>query len=120
MRTLIVDDSTFMRSIIKKIITEYSCEVVGEASDGIDVLNKYKELQPDIVFLDITMPKKNGMEALKEIINYDKNAKVVMCSSMGQKFFVIEALQIGAFDFIVKPFEKDRIFEVINRIKSGE
>ncbi len=114
-RVLIVDDAAFMRMMIKDILTKNGFEVVGEAPDGNQAVEKYKELQPDIVTLDITMPEKDGITALKEIKSYDPNATVIMCSAMGQQAMVIDAIQAGARDFIVKPFQADRVIEAINK-----
>lgn len=116
MKILICDDAMFMRLMLKDMITKNGHEVIGEASNGIEAIEKYKELQPDLVTLDITMPIKDGIEALKEIIAYDKDAKVIMCSAMGQQMMVMEAIQSGALDFIVKPFQPDRIIDAIHRV----
>ena len=116
-KILICDDSSFMRSIIRKTIEslkEY--EVIGEAQDGIEAVSKYNELYPDIVFMDITMPKVDGLEALRKIMKYDKNAKVIMCSAMGQKDFINEAVKIGAKDFVVKPFTAELIGDKLKRL----
>lgn len=117
MRTvLIVDDAAFMRNILKNILETSGYKVVGEAVNGNDGILKYKELKPDIVTMDITMPECDGLKAVKEIVDYDKTAKVVMCSAMGQQAMVIEAIQNGALDFIVKPFQKDRVIESLARV----
>ncbi|WP_102028227.1 response regulator [Salirhabdus sp. Marseille-P4669] len=114
-RVLIVDDAAFMRMMIKDILTKNDFEVVGEAQDGNQAVEKYQELQPDLVTLDITMPDKDGITALKEIKSMDPNANVIMCSAMGQQAMVIDAIQAGARDFIVKPFQADRVIEAINK-----
>ncbi len=115
-RVLIVDDTAFMRMMLKTIITGKGYSVVGEAEDGLDAIEKYKELKPDIVTMDITMPRMDGIESMKGILEIDPNAKIIVCSAMGQKALVIEALRLGAKDFIVKPFDADRVVEAINRI----
>ncbi|NGP44116.1 response regulator [Bacillaceae bacterium SIJ1] len=114
-KILIVDDAAFMRMMIKDILTKNDFEVVGEAVDGNQAVEKYKELQPDLVTMDITMPEKDGVTALKEIRSYDSDAKVIMCSAMGQQAMVIEAIQAGAKDFIVKPFQAERVIEAIKK-----
>ncbi|SET41386.1 two-component system, chemotaxis family, response regulator CheY [Salinibacillus kushneri] len=114
-KVLIVDDAAFMRMMIKDILEKNNFEVVGEAQDGNEAVEKYQELQPDLVTLDITMPEKDGITALKEIKENDPNAKIIMCSAMGQQAMVIEAIQTGAKDFIVKPFQGDRVIEAINK-----
>ncbi len=112
---LIVDDAAFMRMMIKDILTKNGYEVVGEAADGNQAVEKYKELSPDLVTLDITMPEKDGIAALKEIMSFNNQAKVIMCSAMGQQSMVIEAIQSGAKDFIVKPFQADRVLEAVEK-----
>ncbi len=117
-KILIVDDAAFMRMMIKDILEKNGFEVVGEAQDGVEAVEKFKELQPDLVTLDITMPEKDGLTALKEILEEDGSAKVIMCSAMGQQSMVIDAIQAGAKDFIVKPFQADRVLEAINKVLS--
>ncbi len=112
---LIVDDAAFMRMMIKEILTKNGFEVVGEASDGLEAIEKYKELKPDLITMDITMPEMDGISALKEIKKLDSNAKIIMCSAMGQQAMVIDAIQAGAKDFIVKPFQADRVIEAISK-----
>ncbi len=114
-KILIVDDAAFMRMMIKDILTKNGFEVVGEANDGSQAIEKYKELKPDLVTMDITMPEMDGISALKEIKKTDGNAKVIMCSAMGQQAMVIDAIQAGAKDFIVKPFQADRVIEAIKK-----
>lgn len=114
-RILIVDDAAFMRMMIKDILTKSGHEVVAEAADGAQAVEKYKEFRPDLVTMDITMPEMDGITALKEIKKIDSNAKVIMCSAMGQQAMVIDAIQAGAKDFIVKPFQADRVIEAINK-----
>ncbi|MBO8162465.1 MAG: response regulator [Brevibacillus sp.] len=114
-KVLIVDDAAFMRMMIKEILTKNGYTVVGEASDGAQAVEKYKELEPDLVTMDITMPEMDGITALKEIKKIDANARVIMCSAMGQQAMVIDAIQAGAKDFIVKPFQADRVIEAIKK-----
>ncbi|GIM47811.1 chemotaxis protein CheY [Collibacillus ludicampi] len=115
-RILIVDDAAFMRMMIKEILTKNGYEVVGEAQDGAQAVEKYKELRPDLVTMDITMPEMDGVNALKQIRAFDPNANVIMCSAMGQQAMVIDAIQAGAKDFIVKPFQAERVIEAIKKI----
>ncbi|OCS84260.1 response regulator [Caryophanon latum] len=114
-RILIVDDAAFMRMMIKDILTKNGYEVVGEAADGIQAVEKYNELKPDLVTMDITMPEKDGIAALKEIKAANPGATIIMCSAMGQQAMVIDAIQAGAKDFIVKPFQADRVIEAIQK-----
>ena len=117
-RILIVDDAAFMRMMIKDILSKNGFEVVGEAADGAQAVRKYKEYSPDLVTMDITMPEMDGITALKEIKKVDPQAKVIMCSAMGQQAMVIDAIQAGAKDFIVKPFQADRVLEAISKALS--
>ncbi|EJL47082.1 chemotaxis protein CheY [Brevibacillus agri] len=117
-KVLIVDDAAFMRMMIKEILSKNGYSVVGEASDGAQAVEKYKELGPDLVTMDITMPEMDGISALKEIKKLDPNARVIMCSAMGQQAMVIDAIQAGAKDFIVKPFQADRVLEAIKKTLS--
>jgi two-component system, chemotaxis family, chemotaxis protein CheY len=110
---LIVDDAAFMRMMIKDILSKNGYQVVGEAADGAQAIEKYKECVPDLVTMDITMPEMDGITALKEIKKINPNVKVIMCSAMGQQAMVIDAIQAGARDFIVKPFQADRVLEAI-------
>ncbi|OEH91272.1 response regulator [Bacillus solimangrovi] len=114
-RILIVDDAAFMRMMIKDILTKNGFEVVGEAPDGAQAVEKYKEHMPDLVTMDITMPEMDGITSLKKIRKINPDAKVIMCSAMGQQAMVIDAIQAGAKDFIVKPFQADRVLEAINK-----
>ncbi|MDF2904027.1 MAG: response regulator receiver protein [Bacillus sp. (in: firmicutes)] len=115
-RALIVDDAAFMRMMLKDILIKNGIDVVGEAVNGIDALEKYKELQPDVVTMDITMPEKDGITAVKEIRALFPQAKIIMCSAMGQQPMVLEAIQAGAKDFVVKPFQAERIMESIKKV----
>ncbi|MNP37324.1 Chemotaxis protein CheY [compost metagenome] len=101
--------------MIRDILTKNGFEVVGEAQDGAQAVEKFKELHPDLITMDITMPEMDGIAALKEIKKLDPNARVIMCSAMGQQAMVIDAIQAGAKDFIVKPFQSDRVIEAINK-----
>lgn len=115
-RILIVDDAAFMRMMIKDMLTKNGYEVAGEAENGARAIEKYKELLPDLVIMDITMPEVNGIEAVKEIKKLNKDAKIIMCSAMGQQAMVIESIQAGARDFIVKPFNTDRVLEAVKKV----
>ena len=114
-RVLVVDDAAFMRMMVKDILSKNGYEVVGEAENGMKALEKYQELKPDLVTMDITMPEMDGISAVKEIKKVDPNAKIVMCSAMGQQAMVIESIQNGAKDFIVKPFQADRVLEAVKK-----
>jgi two-component system chemotaxis response regulator CheY len=114
-RILIVDDAAFMRMMIKDILSKNGFEVVAEAQDGAQAIEMYRDHHPDLVTMDITMPEMDGITALKEIRKIDSSAKVIMCSAMGQQAMVIDAIQAGAKDFIVKPFQADRVIEAINK-----
>ncbi len=113
---MIVDDAAFMRATLKDVITKAGFEVVAEAVNGMDAVEKYKTYKPDVVTMDITMPEMDGLEALKQIQQMDSEAKVIMCSAIGQQANVLESIKAGAKDFIVKPFQADRVIEAINRV----
>ncbi|MCI7043091.1 MAG: response regulator [Lachnospiraceae bacterium] len=113
---LVVDDAAFMRMMIKDILTKNGYNVAGEAENGAKALEKYNEVKPDLVLMDITMPEVDGIQALKNIKAADPNAKVIMCSAMGQQAMVIESIQAGAKDFIVKPFQPDRVLEAVKKV----
>ena len=115
-RVLIVDDAIFMRMKLKDILEKNGFEVVGEAQNGVEAIEKYKTEKPDLVTMDITMPEMDGVSALKEIKKVNEGAKVVMCSAMGQQAMVMEAIQSGAKDFIVKPFQPDRVIEALKKV----
>ncbi|MBP2650224.1 MAG: response regulator receiver protein [Firmicutes bacterium] len=115
-RVLIVDDAAFMRMMIKDILSKNGFEIVGEAENGAKAVEKWQELRPDLTTMDITMPEMDGITAVKKIKGIDPNAKVIMCSAMGQQAMVIEAIQSGAKDFIVKPFQPDRVLEAIRKV----
>ncbi|MCR5233352.1 MAG: response regulator [Lachnospiraceae bacterium] len=113
---LISDDAAFMRMMIKDILTKNGYNVVGEAENGARAVEKYNELKPDLVLMDITMPEMDGIQALKKIKENDPAALVIMCSAMGQQAMVIESIQAGAKDFIVKPFQADRVIEAVKKV----
>ncbi len=113
---LICDDAAFMRMMIKDILSKNGYNVAGEAENGVKAVEKYKEVNPDLVLMDITMPEMDGIQALKAIKAADAGAKVIMCSAMGQQAMVIESIQAGAKDFIVKPFQADRVLEAVKKV----
>ena len=116
---LITDDTAFMRMTLKNILSKNGYSIVGEAQDGLEAIEKYKSENPDLVTMDITMPNMDGISAIKEIMQIDQAAKIIVCSAMGQKGLVIEALSAGAKDFIVKPFQPDRILEAVQKALEG-
>lgn len=113
---LICDDAAFMRMMIKDILSKNGYNIAGEAENGLKAIEKYNELKPDLVLMDITMPEMDGIEALKKIKEADPNATIIMCSAMGQQAMVIEAIQSGAKDFIVKPFQAERVLEAVKKV----
>lgn len=113
---LIVDDAAFMRMMIKDVLSKNGFVIAGEAENGAKAIEKFKELNPDLVIMDITMPEVDGIQAVKEIKKINGAAKVIMCSAMGQQAMVIEAIQAGAKDFIVKPFQAERIIEAVKKV----
>lgn len=115
-RMLVVDDSLFMRQMLKNILPKDKFEIIGEASTGREALERYKELNPDLVTMDITMPDMDGIQAVKEILKLNSEAKIIMCSAMGQKPMIKEALEAGAKDFIIKPFDKDKAIKIIETV----
>ncbi len=117
-KVLIVDDAAFMRMMLKDILSKNGYEVVGEAENGKIAVDKFKELKPDLVTMDITMPELDGISAVKAIKSEDASARIVMCSAMGQQAMVIDAIQAGAKDFIVKPFQPDRVLEAVQKALS--
>ena len=119
-RVLIADDASFMRQMIRDIIEPEGFEVVGEASDGVEVIDKFKELHPDMVMMDIVMPKRSGIDAVKGIVAMDPTARVVMCSALGQETLVMEAIQAGAKDFIVKPFKPESVVVTLRKVLEKE
>jgi two-component system chemotaxis response regulator CheY len=117
-RVLVVDDAAFMRMTIKKMLEAHGHSVIAEAENGLEAVKKYIEAKPDVVLLDITMPEMNGVEALKRIKELEPGARVIICSAMGQQAMVAQAIQYGAKDFIVKPFEEDRLIAAVDKIMS--
>lgn len=113
---LVCDDAAFMRMMIKDILTKNGYNVVAEAENGLKAVEKFNEAKPDLVLMDITMPEMDGLQALKEIKKLDGDAKIIMCSAMGQQAMVIESIQSGAKDFIVKPFQADRVLEAVKKV----
>jgi two-component system chemotaxis response regulator CheY len=114
-RVLIVDDAAFMRMMLKDLLVKNGFEVIGEANNGIKAVEMYKMEKPDVVTMDITMPEMDGIEAVKAIKQINPSAKIIMCSAMGQQGMVMEAIKAGARDFIVKPFQADRVIEAISK-----
>ncbi|MBU5469657.1 response regulator [Falcatimonas sp. MSJ-15] len=113
---LVCDDAAFMRMMIKDILSKNGYNIVGEAENGAKAVEKYAETKPDLVLMDITMPEMDGIQALKKIKESDPGAKIIMCSAMGQQAMVIESIQSGAKDFIVKPFQPDRVLEAVKKV----
>ena len=114
-RVLVVDDAAFMRKMVSDALAKGGHEVVGEASNGVEAVESYQALRPDITTLDITMPEKDGLSALKEIMALDPTARVVMCSALGQESKVLESIKLGARDFVVKPFQAERVLEAVGK-----
>ena len=115
-RVLVVDDAAFMRKMVSDVLLGGGHEVVGEAGDGVEAVERYLELRPEVTTLDITMPAKDGLSALREIIEHDPTARVVMCSALGQESKVIEALKLDAKNFLVKPFKPDQLLEAVDKV----
>jgi two-component system chemotaxis response regulator CheY len=115
-RILIVDDTLFMRTLLKNILFSGGHDIVGEAGDGDEAVSKYKELKPDLVTMDVVMPKMNGIEALKAIKSFDPNARVVMCTAVGQEQMVKLAIKTGARGYIIKPFQAPKVLEEIKNV----
>ena len=113
---LICDDAVFMRTMISDILEESGYEIVGQAETGVQAIERYKSLRPDLVTMDIVMPDMGGIDAVREITTFDANAKILMCSAMGQQALVVEAIQAGAKDFVVKPFQPSRVLEAVQRV----
>ena len=113
---LVCDDAIFMRTMIGDILTQAGFEIVGEAESGLQAVQKYRDLKPDLVTMDIVMPDMGGIEAVREICKTDPDAKILMCSAMGQQALVVEAIQAGAKDFVVKPFQPSRVLEAVQRV----
>jgi two-component system chemotaxis response regulator CheY len=114
-RILVADDASFMRQMIREIVEAEGHEVVGEAADGVEAVDEFKRLQPDLVTMDIVMPRRSGIDAVRGIMELDAGARIVMCSALGQETLVTEALQAGALDFIVKPFKPDSVLATLKK-----
>ena len=112
-RVLVVDDAAFMRKVVGDALAQGGHEVVGEAGDGRQAVESFRQLRPEVTTLDITMPEKDGLQALREIVSLDPSARVIMCSALGQESKVLEAIKSGAKDFVVKPFQPDRVLEAV-------
>ncbi|MEA2479800.1 MAG: two-component system, chemotaxis family, chemotaxis protein CheY [Thermoleophilaceae bacterium] len=112
-RVLVVDDAVFMRKVVSDALAKGGHEIIGEAANGQEAIDRFQELKPEVMTLDITMPEKDGLTALREIIAMDPQARVVMCSALGQETKVLEAIKAGAKDFVVKPFQPDRVLSAI-------
>ena len=117
-RVLIVDDAAFMRKLLTDALTNGGHEVVGEAGNGVEAVARWQELRPELTTLDITMPEKDGLAALAEIMAIDPSAKIIMCSALGQEGKVLEAVKLGAKDFVVKPFQPPRVLEAVEKALS--
>ena len=112
---LVCDDAIFMRTMISDILQQSGFEVVGEAETGVEAVAQYRKLKPDLVTMDIVMPDMGGIDAVREITKFDPNARILMCSAMGQQALVVEAIQAGAKDFVVKPFQPERVVDAIGK-----
>jgi len=117
-RVLVVDDAAFMRKLLTDALTNGGHEVVGEAGNGVEAVARWQELRPELTTLDITMPEKDGLAALAEIMAIDPSAKIIMCSALGQEGKVLEAVKLGAKDFVVKPFQPPRVLEAVEKALS--
>jgi two-component system chemotaxis response regulator CheY len=114
-RVLIVDDAVFMRNTLKEIFTSSGYEVAGEAANGVEAVEKYRDVSPEVTTMDIVMPFKNGIEATREILKQDPAATIIICSALGQESLVMEAIEAGATDFIVKPFKAENVLQVVKK-----
>jgi two-component system, chemotaxis family, chemotaxis protein CheY len=114
-KILIVDDAPVVRLVLRNILESNGYEIVGEASNGREAFEKYKEMKPDIVTMDIVMPEMNGVEALKQILGYDKSARIIMVTAIDQRNYLLDAINAGAYDYIVKPFEDSRILSTLKK-----
>jgi two-component system chemotaxis response regulator CheY len=115
-KVLIVDDAVFMRNMIRDIFVSGGYDVVGEAANGLEAVEKYRSLRPDLVTMDIVMPFKSGIEATREIVGADHNAVIVMCSALGQESLVMEAIEAGATDFIIKTFKEEEVLQIVRKV----
>ena len=113
---LVCDDAIFMRTMITDILSQAGYDIVGEAESGAQAVQRYRDLRPDLVTMDIVMPDMGGIEAVREIVKHDPDAKILMCSAMGQQALVVEAIQAGAKDFVVKPFQPSRVLEAVQHV----
>jgi two-component system chemotaxis response regulator CheY len=113
---LVCDDAVFMRTLLSDILSQSGFEVIGEAETGVQAIERYKQLRPDLVTMDIVMPDMGGIDAVREITKFDAEARILMCSAMGQQALVVEAIQAGAKDFVVKPFQPSRVLEAVQRV----
>lgn len=118
LKILLVDDAAFMRMILRRILENQGHEIIGEGENGVMGLQKYKELKPDLVFMDITMPEMDGLSTITQIRNWDPNATIIVCSAMGQKPMVFQAIKSGAIDFIEKPFNEESVINAVNAVVS--
>jgi two-component system chemotaxis response regulator CheY len=114
-RVLVVDDAAFMRKVVSDALAAGGHDVIGEAGNGTDAITRFQELRPELTMLDITMPEKDGLQALAEIMTLDPRARVLMCSALGQESKVIESIKLGARDFVVKPFAPERLLEAVSK-----
>jgi two-component system chemotaxis response regulator CheY len=114
-RVLIVDDAVFMRNTLKEIFTSGGYEIAGEAANGVEAVEKYRDVTPEVTTMDIVMPFKNGIEATREILKQDPSATIIICSALGQESLVMEAIEAGATDFIVKPFKAENVIQVVKK-----
>jgi two-component system chemotaxis response regulator CheY len=112
-RVLIVDDARFMRLVLRRILTQAGHEIVGEAKDGVEAVEMYAEKRPDVMTLDIVMPRQNGIEAVREIMQFDPHAKIIMVTALGQEAFVLDAIKAEAREFIIKPFRNEEIVKAV-------
>ena len=119
-RVLVADDAAFMRQMIREILEAEGLEVVGEAVDGVEAIDQFSKLHPELVTMDIVMPRRSGIDAVKGILELDPHARIVMCSALGQETLVMEALQAGARDFIVKPFKPDNVIATLMKVLEKE
>ncbi len=116
-RILLVDDTTFMRRMLRDILIHGGCEVAGEAHNGIEAIEQYRRTRPDLVVMDITMPEMDGIAAAREILRLDADARIIMCSALGQDEPIVEALEAGASDFVLKPFLPEKVLEAVRKVR---
>jgi two-component system chemotaxis response regulator CheY len=112
-RVLVVDDAAFMRKMVSDALAKGGHEVIGQAGNGVEAIEQFRELKPDLMTLDITMPEKDGLETLRDVMEMDPGAKIIMCSALGQETKVLESIKLGAKDFVVKPFQPDRVIDAV-------